>query len=49
VDVTVKLKLPGTVGIPERSPAVEREIPPGRMPSVTAYVNGPVPPADEMD
>jgi len=47
--VTVKLKLPGTVGIPERSPAAERVIPPGRLPSVTAYVNGPVPPADEMD
>ena len=45
VAVTVKLKLPVTVGVPERTPAVERVMPEGRAPVVTAYVIVPTPPA----
>ena len=35
---------PGVVGVPESSPAVDRVIPAGMAPPVTANVNGPVVP-----
>jgi len=44
VAVTVKLNVPVTVGVPERTPAVVRVIPAGSAPAVTAYVTVPTPP-----
>lgn len=44
VAVTVKEKLPPAVGVPVSWPPLDRLMPAGRLPTVTAYVYGPVPP-----
>jgi hypothetical protein len=44
VAVTVKVKLPDTVGVPERTPAEESTSPAGNAPAVTANVCGARPP-----
>ena len=41
---TVKVKLPAAVGVPERTPAVERVSPVGRVPLVFVKVYGLLPP-----
>ena len=44
VALTVKVKLPAAVGVPERTPAVERVSPPGKLPLETVKVYGLLPP-----
>ena len=46
VAVTVKLKVPVAVGVPERTPPEERTRPLGRLPAVRLYVTGAVLPLD---
>ena len=41
--VTVKSKLPASVGVPERTPSALRVRPPGRLPAVTAKFAGGLP------
>src|SRR5450432_3525753 len=45
---TVKVKVPGPVGIPERTPALESVSPLGRVPIVTVKVYGLLPPLAVM-
>src|SRR5471030_2180035 len=45
---TVNAKVPGPVGVPERTPAVESVRPPGRVPIVTVKVYGLLPPLAVM-
>ena len=44
VAVTVKLKFPTVVGVPDKSPAKERVSPPGNVPDVVVKEYGAVPP-----
>jgi hypothetical protein len=44
VAVTVKVKLPAVVGVPDKTPPLDRDRPGGREPLVTAKVYGAVPP-----
>lgn len=51
VAVTVKLKVPVTVGVPDTVPVEEADDklrPVGKLPLVTAYVIGAVPPVDTI-
>ena len=45
----VKLAVPAAVGVPERSPAPDRETPAGRLPAETDQVSAPVPPVAASD
>ena len=44
VACTEKVKVPVAVGVPERTPPVESDIPPGRLPVAFVKVYGLLPP-----